>query len=285
MTGFGHGEQKDGRVSLSLEIRSYNNRFLELFVNLPMSLKILEPKIREYLSSRVQRGKVELYFGLTETGEDLEMSIDPERVRMYMAAFSELKRLAGIKGRVSLSDMIGLEGIFITGSRRDPEALWALLLPLLERVSDGFQSSRLVEGKKTGEDIRRLAEGIRGHLQAVRRIVPRIEEKIVQGLRERFRQLLGDAVDDSRILSETAVLLMKFDVNEELQRMDAHLDTLIDALGASGSQGKRLDFLCQELGREINTIGSKSMMIEVDQAVISVKDALEKIREQLRNVE
>jgi len=115
--------------------------------------------------------------------------------------------------------------------------------------------------------------------------VPEIESSIKEGLRERFKDLLGEGVDESRILTETAVQLMRSDVNEEVQRMKAHLETLQDSLGRDGQQGKRLDFVCQELGREINTIGSKSISLEIDQAVIAVKDSLEKIREQLRNVE
>jgi uncharacterized protein (TIGR00255 family) len=122
-------------------------------------------------------------------------------------------------------------------------------------------------------------------MSAIEAKVPEIEVKIRTGLRERFQELLGDGVDESRILAETAVQLMRGDINEEVQRTKAHLDSLQEALGSKGPQGKRLDFVCQEIGREINTIGSKSMMIEIDQAVIAVKDSLEKIREQLRNVE
>jgi uncharacterized protein (TIGR00255 family) len=285
MTGFGHGERREGRVHMTLEIRSYNNRYLDLFLNLPSSLKLLEPRIREYLSARVQRGKLELYLGVTEEEEDLEVAVDPSRVRAYLSALKELKRVAGVRERIRLSHLIGIEGMLKTESRRDPEAFWSLILPLLDVVFDEFHGSRLAEGKKTENDIRRLADTIRLQLATIEGAVPKIEAKISSGLRERFRQLLGEGVDESRILSETAVLLIKFDINEEIQRMKAHLESLFGALGKEGGHGKRLDFVCQELGREINTIGSKSMMLDVDQAVIAVKDSLEKIREQLRNVE
>ncbi len=285
MTGFGHGELRDERAHVVLEIRSYNNRYLDVFLNLPANLKVLEPRLREYVASRIQRGKVELFLSVTETEGDLAVQVDQERVRAYLAAFGELKRLSGIRERVSLSHLAGLEGILKTETRRDPEALWALALPLVESVFKEFQMSRELEGRKTEGDIRRLAEDIRGRVQVIEGMVPRIQEKISQGLRERFRELLGEGIEESRILAETAVLLTKFDINEEIQRMKAHLGSLFEAIGRDGSHGKRLDFVCQELGREINTIGSKSMMLEVDQAVIAVKDALEKIREQLRNVE
>jgi uncharacterized protein (TIGR00255 family) len=285
MTGFGHGEHRDNRVQLVLEIRSYNNRYLELSINLPYSIKQLEPRVREYLSSRIQRGKVEFYLSVIELEEDSSVFVDHARVRTYMDALGELRRTAGVREKPGLQHLIGLEGVLKTISRKDPEALWAMVAPVLDGVFADFDRTRAVEGRKTEQDIEKCVRDIRTALAAIEARVPEMEEKLKQGLRERFRDLLGEGVDESRILTETAVQLMRADINEEVQRMKAHLESLAEALGRSGPQGKRLDFVCQELGREINTIGSKSMALEIDQAVIAVKDSLEKIREQLRNVE
>ncbi|MGO9309106.1 MAG: YicC/YloC family endoribonuclease [Spirochaetia bacterium] len=285
MTGFGHGEHRDSRVQMVVEVRSYNNRFLEISINLPYSVKQLEPRVREYISSRVQRGKVEFYLSLTELEDSSDVVVDHARVRTYTAALEELRRIARIRERPTLAHLIGLEGVLKTVSRKDPEALWALVLPLLEKVFAQFNDSRTTEGRKTEQDIRRCAEDIRERISVIEAKVPEIEARIKTGLHERFQELLGDGVDESRILAETAVQLMRGDINEEVQRTRAHLESLQEALGTGGPQGKRLDFVCQEIGREINTIGSKSMLIEIDQAVIAVKDSLEKIREQLRNVE
>ena len=285
MTGFGHGEHRDERVHLTLEVRSYNNRYLELYFNLPYSLRPLEPRFREHLAARIQRGKVEVYLSLTELESEGEVHVDHARARAYLDALEDLKRLAGSRERVSLSHLVGLEGVLKSESRRDSEELWQLALPLLERVLAEFQRSRDVEGAKTREDIRRQADLVGARVADVEAAVPRLEERIREGLRQRFRELMGEGVDEARIMAETAVQLVRCDVNEEVQRLKAHLETLRRALEEPGAQGKRLDFVCQELGREINTIGSKSTMLEVDTAVIAVKDALEKIREQLRNVE
>jgi len=285
MTGFGHGEHRDDRVQMVLEVRSYNNRFLELSINLPYSIKQLEPRVREYLAARIQRGKVEFYLSLTELEDSSDVVVDHARVRTYMAALEELRRIAGIRERPSLAHLMGLEGVLKTVSRKDPEALWALVTPLLEKVLAEFSASRAAEGKKTEQDIRRCAVDIRERIAVIEAKVPEIETRIKTGLRERFQELLGDGVDESRVLAETAVQLMRGDINEEIQRTKAHLESLHEAVGMNGPQGKRLDFVCQEIGREINTIGSKSMLIEIDQAVIAVKDSLEKIREQIRNVE
>ncbi len=285
MTGFGHGESRDPSLQMVLEIRSYNNRFLDLSINLPYSIKQLEPRIREFLSARIQRGKIELYLSVLELEEGTEVLVDNGRVRAYMAALEQLRRETRIRERPALSHLIGLEGVLKPVSRKDPEASWAALVPLLEKVFADFERSRVAEGAKTEADIRRLALEIRERLAVIEKKVPEIEVKIRESLRERFRELLDDGIDESRILAETAVQLVRFDINEEVQRMKAHLETFTDSLGQAGPQGKRLDFICQELGREINTIGSKSVTLEIDQAVIAVKDSLEKIREQLRNVE
>jgi len=181
--------------------------------------------------------------------------------------------------------LLGLEGVLKTESRKDPETLWAMVFPLLEKVFAEYDRSRCLEGRKTEEDIRRCADDIRERIALIEAKVPEIEVKIREGLREKFHELLGEGIDESRILAETAVLLVKFDINEEVQRLKAHLESLRDAVGREGQHGKRLDFVCQEIGREINTIGSKSVDLEIDQAVIDVKDRLEKMREQLRNVE
>jgi uncharacterized protein (TIGR00255 family) len=285
MTGFGHGEHRDSRVHMTLEIRSYNNRYLETTINLPYSIKQLEPRVREYLAARIARGKVEFYLGVTELEEAGEVYVDRARVSAYLAALAELKKLSGARDRIGLAHLLGLEGVLKSESRKDPEELWQAVLPLLDRVFAEFTTSRAREGVKTGEDIRRSADEIRRQLAVVEAKVPEIQARISTGLRDRFRELLGEGVDESRVLAETAVQVMRADVNEEVQRMKAHLESLFDALGREGPHGKRLDFVCQELGREINTIGSKSVLLEVDQAVIAVKDSLEKIREQLRNVE
>jgi uncharacterized protein (TIGR00255 family) len=272
MTGFGHGEYRDTRVQMVVEIRSYNNRFLELFINLPYSLKQLEPRLREFLSARIQRGKIEFYLSVTELEDQSDVVVDHARVKTYAAALEELRRVSGVRERPGLSHFIGLEGVLKTMSRKDPDALWELVTPTLEKVFADFNSSRMTEGRKTEQDIRRCAAEIRTRITMVESLVPTIEARIKTGLRDRFQELLGDGVDESRILSETAVQLMRSDINEEVQRMKSHLESLEEALGQAGPQGKRLDFVCQELGREINTIGSKSMTLEIDQAVIAVKD-------------
>ena len=202
-----------------------------------------------------------------------------------LEALGELRRTAGVREKPGLPASHRPGGGAEDRQPQGPRGALGHGGPVLDRVFADFDSSRAVEGKKTEQDIEKCAREIRTALAAIEARVPEMEEKLKQGLRERFRDLLGEGVDESRILDGNRRAAHARDINEEVQRMKAHLESLAEALGRAGPQGKRLDFVCQELGREINTIGSKSMALEIDQAVIAVKDSLEKIREQLRNVE
>ena len=178
-----------------------------------------------------------------------------------------------------------MDGIFKVSRTRDNEFLWPVLESVLDRAFVEFDESRLVEGRNTMEDVRKLLDTIDGDLCRIEDFVPTMELKIREGLRTRFEETMGDSVDESRILSETAVLLMRFDINEEIVRMRSHLESFTRILEQEEETGKKLDFISQELSRETNTIGAKNMVREVDNSVISIKFSLEKIREQLRNVE
>jgi uncharacterized protein (TIGR00255 family) len=285
MTGFGFGERKTERFHAKVEMRSYNNRSLELFVLVPQDLRPLEPRVRDFLTQRTVRGKVELFLSVSFVESAPEMAVDAERARSAMAALMELRRITGIRQKVGLEHLLRIEGIFQTGKRTDPEALWLMLLPLLEETYARFDATRIEEGRKTAEDVLKNLTLIEAGVAEVERHIPTLEERIKNEFRERWKELLDTGADEQRILAETAILLVKMDINEEVMRLKAHMRSFRDTMEKESACGKKLDFICQEIGREINTIGSKSSSLELDKAVITGKDALEKIREQLRNVE
>jgi uncharacterized protein (TIGR00255 family) len=159
------------------------------------------------------------------------------------------------------------------------------LEPLLAQAFAAFEESRRREGAATEADILGHIGNIERSLERIAACVPELERSIKENLRARFQEVLGSAVDENRILSETAVLLMKYTISEELARLRSHLVEFKEETARNGAPGKKLDFLSQEINREINTIGSKSPIIEVSRAVVDMKDALENVREQLRNVE
>ncbi len=285
MTGYGFSEWIDDRHRVTVDIRSYNNRYLDILLYLPHGFSQFELRFRRFLSSRIRRGKVEVYLGVEELEDDSEVRLDKKSVAAYLKALAELKEISGINEEIKLLHVLRMDGIFKVSRTRDNEFLWPVLESVLDRAFVEFDESRLVEGRNTMEDVRKLLDTIDGDLCRIEDFVPTMELKIREGLRTRFEETMGDSVDESRILSETAVLLMRFDINEEIVRMRSHLESFTRILEQEEETGKKLDFISQELSRETNTIGAKNMVREVDNSVISIKFSLEKIREQLRNVE
>jgi uncharacterized protein (TIGR00255 family) len=285
MTGFGVGEHRDEKRQLSMTLKSYNNRFLDLFVYLPPSFSVLEPQVRRFLSERVLRGRVELYLKCIELEEAPRVSLDRSAVRVYAQVLRELAREAGIRERLRLSHLLKLEGVLRAEAATDPQELWPVVEGLLEGTYREFDQARAQEGQATQRDVLAILDGFEAQASRIESLAPLLEERLKNDLRARFREVLGDSIEEARFLTETAVLMARSDIHEELVRVRAHLNSFRATVGQAGAVGKKLDFLCQELGREVNTIGAKNALPEVDAAVVALKDALEKIREQVRNVE
>uniref|UniRef100_A0A7C3IGL7 YicC family protein n=1 Tax=Gracilinema caldarium TaxID=215591 RepID=A0A7C3IGL7_9SPIR len=285
MTGYAYKEFRDESVSLALEIKGYNNRFLELFINLPPFLSMLESRIRDYVASRCERGKIELSLRLKELATDVSISIDKNAAQAYYKAILELAGTLNIDEKPKLHTILGMEGVLQIDKIRDPERYWAVIEPILKSAMDQFEAERIREGKATEADILGHIAVLEGSVAVVEQYTPTLEAQIKDNLRSRFAELLGDSIDENRILAETAVLLMKYTISEEIARLKAHLAEFKAEIERNPAPGKKLDFLCQEINREVNTIGSKSPILEVSRAVVAMKDALENVREQLRNVE
>ncbi len=285
MTGYGYSEFQNEKIDIVVELKSYNNKYLELNLNLPSFISSLEPAIRAFVTARIERGKVELAIRVKEIEEDSTISIDRGVALAGIEAMRQLAELAGTGETVNLSHLLRMEGIIKKTRNRDSDYFWKILEPVLEETYRQFDESRTAEAKKTGDDILRQIEIILKTVDIIERSASSMEDEIKKNLRERFEQLLGDKVDETRIYSETAMMLVRFSINEEIVRLRAHISAFVNEIKSVSTQiGKKLDFICQEMNREINTIGSKSFRVEVNQAVIDARDALEKIREQVRNI-
>ncbi len=285
MTGYGYSEYQDEKIDIVTELKSYNNRYLDLYINLPPFFSSLEPVLRNFLSSRIERGKVELYVRVKEIEEDSTVSIDKGVALAGIDALKQLVSIAGINETINLSHLLRMEGIIKKTRNRDADYFWKILEPLLEKTYLQFDESRTIEAARTREDIERQIEIISGAVGTAEKFAASMEDDIKKNLKERFEQLLGDKADENRIYAETAVMLVRFSINEEIVRLKSHIEGFKAEISSDSPQiGKKLDFICQEINREINTIGSKSFKVEVNQAVIDARDALEKIREQVRNI-
>ena len=285
MTGYAYRESASGNITVSVEIKGYNSRFLDLSVYLPSWLSPLEMGIREYMGARFARGKVDVGVRVKEENAPVSVSVNENAARMYEKAIRGLAGTLGLREEPGLAMILDLEGVLETEISRDAEKYRALIEPVLFAAADQFEGERVREGKHTEEDILSHIAVLESSLKSVSSHAPEIEASIKDNLRSRFEELLGDRIDENRVLAETAVLLMKYTISEELARLSSHLAEFRLEAERNPSPGKKLDFLCQEINREINTIGAKTPMLEVSRAVVEMKNALENIREQLRNVE
>jgi uncharacterized protein (TIGR00255 family) len=285
MTGFSHTEFQDATSSFSVTLKSYNNRYLDILLNIPGSLGPLEPRLRDMLSSNIKRGMVELVIMVKELEESVTVTLNTNVIRPYIDALTELIREGGLRDNISLSHLLRMDGILRSHRVYNVEGYWKKLEPVIEQTITEFEKSRAVEGERTKASIKELIGKIKESVDVIEAFIPKIEVKIRDVLHNKLRETLKSDIDDARIVSETALFLIKFDIKEEIVRMKSHIKNFNASLKEKLPVGKKLDFICQEINREINTIGSKSFFLEVNDAVIRVKDAVETIREQLRNVE
>jgi len=285
MTGFAYKEWANDNISISVEIKGYNNRFLEIFVNTPSWLPQLEQRARGIISGLCGRGKVEAAIRVRETNAPLNVSVNVNAANAYMQAISGLASSLGINEQLSLTALVNMEGVLNIEKNRDDERYWGLIEPVLTEAAGTFQAERIREGKHTEEDILNSISRIESALQTAAAHLPALESSIKENIKTRFKEIAGGDIDENRVLAETAILLMKYTVSEEFSRLGSHLAEFRAETARNDRPGKKLDFLCQEINREINTIGSKSVILEVSRAIVEMKEALENVREQLRNVE
>lgn len=285
MTGYGYTEEQNENFYLMIEMKSYNNRYCDIFVNTPPYLGPLEQKIREYLSTRVKRGRIEFSIRFKELEENLSIILDKNSAMKYLEILSELAEMTAPGTKPELASLLQMEGIIKIQRNNDIERYWNLILPYVDEVFYAFEESRLKEGKTTEEDITNALQIIKQAYAVFSENSSALEQKIIEQLKEKFSLVLGDDFDQNRLLTETAIMLVKYSIAEEISRLGAHIKSFEDIMANGSNIGKKLDFLCQEMNREINTVGSKSIILEVNEAVVNAKDGLERIREQLRNVE
>lgn len=285
MTGFGHSEYTDEHMRLTVEIKSYNNRYLDVFLYLPKDISHFEPRVRKFITSRARRGKIEIYCTLSLFSESKEVILDISAVSSYLDALKRLRKVSGIREQIRMSHLLRMDGVLKEIRHRDDDLLWSRLESTLAEAFAEFDGSRVTEGMDTRSDVESLIATVERELSSVEASAPVLSERIAANIRGKFEEVLGNEVDEARLLAETAALLVRFDINEELVRMRSHIGSFRQAIDAEEEVGKKLDFICQELNREINTIGAKNVLSEVDNPVLNMKHAVERIREQLRNVE
>ena len=296
MTGYGYEELVEEKLFLSVEIKSYNSRFLDLSINLPSSLSRLENFFREKMTAAVVRGKVDVYIRLREEEPATTVLVNQEAVRSYATAIAQvsqmLSEMQGAAGsqvastsQSQLELILSQEGVLVSHREFDLDSYKALLEPVFDGALQQFLADRRREGENLKVDLQEKLAVLEDAAAFFTQWQPQMENAFKENLQRRFQELLGEGYDQQRVLTEVAALLVKYTINEEIVRLKSHLSALAKELVENATPGRKIDFICQEINREINTIGSKNQFTEVGAMVITAKDALENIREQARNVE
>lgn len=284
MTAFARGETEQPWGSLQLELRSVNNRYLDVSPRLPEELRPLEPIIRERASARVGRGKLDCAFKISYAADRSDaFSLNLELAEQIVHAIEQVEPLLEDAGGVTPMDVLRWPGV-IQPSTPDIEPVQNAALALLDAALDDLIEMRLREGEKIRDMVLKRCGEIESIVAAVRRRVPELLEESRQKLRTRLEELKAQ-LDQDRLEQEMLFLAQKMDVSEELDRLDAHLGEVRRVLESDEPVGRRLDFLMQELNREANTLGSKSSAAESTRASVDLKVLIEQMREQIQNIE
>ncbi len=284
MTGFASREADLGSRLGSLIMKSYNNRYLDVSLALPPSAAGLEDKVQKILSEGLARGKVEFSLRLKDKPGVRGKALDLRAAAEAYASLLQVAEACGMGEKPSLALVLAQEGVMSSEGELEPEALWTRLEPELRLLAADFHESRRREGEATRRSIEEEMGRFTLAFERVKDSSGEIEGVLRKQLSARMEELCGSGYDQGRFLQEVAVLLVRYGINEEISRLDAHIEAF-SLLSRETAPAKKLDFLCQEMNREVNTIGSKNTLIPVAHAVVEMKDALENIREQLRNVE
>ena len=293
MTGFGRGEYSDEISKVTVEIRSVNHRYLDIYVKMPRRYSFAEDTIKSAIKERVHRGKVEVSVSVDNVGKsDSDVRLDKELAARYYNVLSELRDSFdfGEESRVSLSLIAKMPDVIVTTpAAEDEEAMVRRLLEATSKALDDFCSMREAEGEKLAADLSARADTIQEIRDRIDKRAPEIEKEYAAKFKARVEEILGGVyeVPEERIALEAAIFADKANITEELVRLGSHISQLRKFLQSDGKEaiGKKTDFLIQEMNREANTIGSKSNDREITSSMLELKAEIEKVREQVQNIE
>ncbi|MBA1333780.1 MAG: UPF0701 protein YloC [Firmicutes bacterium] len=288
MTGFGRGEFKSSEAEVSVEIRSVNHRYSDISVKIPKYLSFLEERIREYIQNNISRGRIDVYVSYDQLErKDSEIRVNLELAGNYFNALEQLKAQTGIKDSIPLSLIAAFPDVIVARqSEMDEEKIWSQLSEALEQAVKVLLQMRRKEGENLKLDILEKLETIETGVLEIKNRAQYVVQEYQQRLEKRIEELTkGLDIDKDRLYQEVVVFADRSNIDEELVRLKSHISQMENTLKSGGAVGRKLDFLVQEMYREINTIGSKGNDLEISKRVIDAKTELEKIREQIQNIE
>jgi uncharacterized protein (TIGR00255 family) len=289
MTGFGRAECQDGDYSYKAEIRSVNNRFIEINTRLPKAFLDMEISLKKLIKSYCARGSINITITLANSNDASgEWDVKPNLplATQYVKALKEIQTSLGLEGQVHIDSVIGLRDLFKIEPIAINPAKESLLLTMAESALESLQKMREEEGAHLQKDLAERIDSIEKHAAQIEKRQPQVIKEYQSRLKEKIK-LLNDGIDveESRLAQETAILADRCDITEEITRLTSHLIQFRKLFDSAEPAGRKLEFITQEINREVNTMGSKSSDTEMANVVIEIKSILEKTREQLANIE
>ena len=290
MTGFGRGEYSDGKRNVIAEIKTVNHRYSDINVKMPKRYSFAEEKIKGVIRQQIKRGKAEVSIIVENiTEEDMVVKLNTMIAKQYLDSLTELKDLYELSGDIDIRLVSSLPDVMkAVPDVENEEEVVAVMIRAVEAATENLDNMRAVEGEKLAEDLKMRGGLIRDIVKKIEVRAPQVVRDYTEKMHNRIKELLEDkaVIPEERILVEAAVFADKANITEELVRLDSHMIQLDDILTKGNSPvGKKLDFLVQEMNREANTIGSKSNDLEITSLMLETKSEIEKIREQVQNIE
>ncbi|MFZ2257368.1 MAG: YicC/YloC family endoribonuclease [Clostridiaceae bacterium] len=287
MTGFGKAsDETDGR-SLDLEFKSVNSRYLDINIRMPKTLFSLEDRIKKQLSSGIARGKVDVFLTYRNYNtEDLVVRVNSGAAEKYVGALREITNQLEIIDDIASSFLLKLDGVIVMEDKpEDLEKVWNLVSAVLSRAMATHDSMRVSEGENLKRDMLEKRDVILAKTQKIQALSVGMTGKYREKLTERLNELNQLYMEDDRIAQEVALFADRASIDEEITRLNSHMEQLKEILNLDEPVGRKLDFLAQEMNREANTMASKSVDLEITELVLDIKSEIEKIREQIQNIE
>lgn len=288
MTGFGRSEINENNKKICVEIKSVNHRYLDINLKMPKKLNCFDAAIRNYIKQELSRGKVDIYISYEDLSENTaSLRFNKELAGEYLSYFDKMQELFGVKNDVSVMTLARCPEVLVMEEQdSDEEELWDLLNDALKNATEKFVETRIAEGEHLKDDITKKLDTLLTNVLIIEANAPKIIEEYKNKLMERMQEFIENtSIDESRIAAEVVLFADKICVDEEIVRLKSHIEKMKKDLSMTGDIGRKLDFLAQEMNREANTILSKSTDVDITNIGIELKTEIEKIREQIQNIE
>lgn len=288
MTGFGRFEYTDSQRKITVEMKAVNHRYLEMNIKLPRKFNIFESQIRAEIKKYAQRGKIDMFITCEDLSDNIEeVTYNADIAAQYIEKFNEIEERFSIPNDVRVTTLLRCPDVFTMEEKKmDEEELWGILCKTVDGAAQKFVETRIAEGENLKTDLIQKLNGMMSVVDYIEDKSPQIISDYRKRIEDKVKELLSDAqIDDSRIAAETVIFADKICIDEEIVRLKSHISSMAEALDSGESVGRKLDFIAQEMNREANTILSKTSDIEISNRAIDLKTEIEKVREQIQNIE